>query len=200
MIERRSRALEILQRRAPAGVRLALGFEIMLDQPLPLLLLGDRRFSLAGSLYYLVEFPFTIVPQFATTALSQMVRGGVIPLLAHPERYEACTPQVVTEWRQTGAKMQVDATTLTRPHIRGRKARALVERGLADVLAADNHGDNRSVRTAAEYLEAHGAGEVIGRLTKDNPSAVLTNGKMETVAPVPLRRGLGDRIARLFGA
>jgi hypothetical protein len=95
--------------------------------------------------------------------------------------------------------MQIDATTLTRPHIRGRRARALLERGLADILAADNHGDNRSLGTAAEYLNAQGAAGVVGRLTTENPSAVLASGEMQPVAPVTLRGGLGDRIARIFG-
>ncbi|MBI4500114.1 MAG: hypothetical protein HY700_03035 [Gemmatimonadetes bacterium] len=198
-VERREEAFQILQRRAPPRIRLALGFEIMLDQPLPVLAMGDRRFALAGSRYYLVEFPLSIVPQFATAALSHMVRSGVIPIVAHPERYDACSPVAVSDWRSAGARIQVDATTLTRPHSRGRQARALLEHGLADVVAADNHGDHRSVRTAAEYLKAQGAAAVAARLTTGNPGAVLKDETMQQVDPVALRGGLGDRIARLFG-
>jgi protein-tyrosine phosphatase len=198
-VERRAEAFAELQRNAPPKIRLSLGFEIMLDQPMPVLALGDRRFALAESRYYLVEFPLSIVGQFATAALGQMTRAGVIPIVAHPERYQACSPAVVAEWRAVGARIQVDATTLTRPHLRGRRARALLELGLADVLAADNHGDHRSLRTAADYLNARGAGSSTGRLTSENPGAVLTNGDMQAVDPVALPPGLGERIAKLFG-
>ena len=39
--------------------------------------------------------------------------------------------------------MQVDATTLLSPQARGQRARQLVAAGLADILAGDNHGDER---------------------------------------------------------
>jgi protein-tyrosine phosphatase len=197
-VERRERALERLRVGAPALPRLALGFEIMLDQPLPVLAVGDRRFSLAGSRYYLVEFPTTIVPQFAAMVLQQMSRAGVIPIVAHPERYDACSPAVVAGWRQAGAKIQLDATTLTRPHSRGRRARALLEEGLADVLAADNHGDYRSLGAAARFLETRGAGRVVARLTEENPGAVLRDGDMLPVEAIRLTRKWTERMSGFF--
>jgi protein-tyrosine phosphatase len=198
-VARRERAFQILKGAAPPSPRLALGFEIMLDRPFPALGLGDVRLSLAGSRYYLVEFPLTIVPHFATTVLHQISRSGLIPIVAHPERYQACTPEAVDEWKRAGAKIQIDATTLTRPHSRGRKALALVEAGLADIVAADNHGDNRSVRTAADFLRARGGEAAAVILATTNPGAVLRNEDMMPVPPFTLRRGLGERIARLFG-
>src|SRR5258705_8031965 len=51
-LERRDYAFQTLKRSAPPAPRLALGFEIMLDRPFPVLGLGDRRYSLAGSRYY----------------------------------------------------------------------------------------------------------------------------------------------------
>jgi protein-tyrosine phosphatase len=198
-VEKREDAFQRLQSAAPAAPRLTLGFEIMLDQPLPVLAGGDRRFSLAGSRYYRVEFPLTIVPQFAAGVLSQMTRSGIVPLVAHPERYDACSPEAVALWRKAGARIQLDATTLTRPHSRGRRARALLQHGLADVVAADNHGDHRTMRTAAEYLTARGGERASALLTATNPAAVIADGEMMPVAPVPLPAGWGERIARLFG-
>src|SRR5439155_26267234 len=106
-----------------------------------------------GSRTHLAEFHDTIVPQFAALVLQQTSRVGAVPIVAHPERYDACSPAVVAEWRRAGARIQVDATTLTRPHSRGRRARAILEAGLADGLAADNHGDYRSLEAGARFLE-----------------------------------------------
>lgn len=199
-IEKRAQAFDQLRRAAPQVPRLVLGFEIMLDQPLPVLAMGDRRFSLAGSRYYLVEFPLTIVPQFAVGSLQQMSRAGAIPLVAHPERYEACSVEAVAMWRSAGARIQVDATTLTRPHGRGKKARDLVQAGLADLVAADNHGDNRSVRTAADYLRECGGERAVAALTTGNPGAILRDTEMSGVPRVEIKSGgIVGRIARLFG-
>ncbi len=181
------------------------GFEIMLNQPLPTLAIGDRRFALAGSRYYLVEFPLTVVGEFATGVLRQISQTGVVPLVAHPERYDACTPATVEAWRDAGARMQVDATALTRPTTRGHRARQLVAGGLADVVAADNHGDRRTMVTAVRFLrdhstEAGGATEAaVARLTAENPRAVIDDSQTVDVPPVKIREGLLSRLRRVIG-
>jgi hypothetical protein len=71
--------------------------------------------------------------------------------------------------------------------------------GLADVVAADNHGDSRSVRTAAEFLKVNGGERMAERLTTTNPGAVLADGEMEPVEPISLKASWSERIARLFG-
>ena len=91
--------------------------------------------------------------------LANIAKAGVIPLVAHPERYNGCDPDTIAAWRDVGAKMQVDATELTRPTVRGRRARQLLAAGLADVIAADNHGNRRVVTTGVEYLTEQGAGD-----------------------------------------
>ena len=45
--------------------------------------------------------------------------SGSVPVVAHPERYSCCTPQAVERWRELGARMQLDATTLFRSSARG---------------------------------------------------------------------------------
>ena len=195
-IERRDQALAALRSAAPAGVQLHPGFEIMLDEPLPEMAQGDRRFALAGSRYYLVEFPLAIVGELAGGVLQQLAQVGIIPLVAHPERYTQCSVEGVAGWRRAGTRVQVDATTLTRKTMRGRRARALVAAGLADVLAADNHGDRRTLKTAVEFLEARDGGTALSLLTGENPQAVLRDEAMGDVPPVRLREKWMERMRR----
>ena len=198
-VERRQLAFNMLTECAPDGIpRLHLGFEIMLDEPLAPLATGDRRFSLAQSKYYLVEFPTSVVPHYATGVLQQVARSGVVPLVAHPERYSACTPDAVREWKRAGARIQVDATTLTRDSARGTRARELLRRGLADVLAADNHGDSRGLKTAWDYLVKHGGEIQANWLAIRNPGAVLNDGEMEPVPPIELKRGVMSKLRDLL--
>jgi protein-tyrosine phosphatase len=170
----------------------------MLDQPLPALVTGDRRLSLAGSRYYLVEFSLGVVADFAGTVLELISRAGVVPLVAHPERYDACSPPVIQAWREAGARMAVDATTITRPTRRGHRARELLEAGLADVLASDNHGGRRTLATGGDYLREMGYATVADRLTRDNPRAVLEDGALTDVPEVKIEESVLRRLRRAF--
>lgn len=188
-LERRGAAFEMLRSSYETGPTLHLGFEIMLDQPLPSWVVRDRRFSLAGSRYYLVEFPVTVVGAFATRVLAEMVEQGFVPLVAHPERYQSCPADTVAAWHEAGARMQVDATTLTRATGRGHRARELLKRGLADVMAADNHGGARCVATGVDFLRERHAGRQADLLALTNPRAVLDDCPLE---PVPAATALKE--------
>lgn len=204
-IRARDEALTALRAVAPAVPEVHAGFEILLDEPLHPLCVGDHRYALAGSRYYLVEFRLSVVASLATRVLEGMVRAGAVPVVAHVERYGVCSPPVIAEWKSVGARIQVDATALTRSTSRGRIARELIGAGLVDVIAADNHGDGRSMRTGARFLRersGHGpaaAEAVVARLTVENPGAVLANGEMRDVPRFGLRESLGERVRRMLG-
>jgi protein-tyrosine phosphatase len=202
-VARRDVRLEQLRPHVPPALQLYPGFEIMLDQPLTPLALGDRRLSLAASRYYLVEFPPSVVGEFAARALRDIARAGVVPVLAHPERYDACTPEEVRAWRTAGARIQVDARTLGRPTTRGVRARRVVAAGLADVIAADNHGDGRSLTSAAALLTeraapAHLVAEAIALLTHLNPLAITNDWELKAVPAVALPERWLDGVRRFF--
>jgi len=110
--------------------------------------------------------------------------------VAHPERYQECDVASVGAWKDVGALMQVDATTLTRHTQRGRRARELLNAGLADIIAADNHGNLLMVATGRKYLEQHGATEAAELLSIENPRAVLEDRDLKPVPPTKLPTGM----------
>ncbi|UCG85635.1 MAG: hypothetical protein JSW71_17150 [Gemmatimonadota bacterium] len=199
-LERRDVAFTLLSREAPEKPRLHLGFEIMLDVPLVASILDDRRFSLAGSRYYLVEFPISVFEDDATSLLEGLVEGDAVPLVAHVERYRNCGVKSVAQWKQLGAKVQVDATTLTRSSERGHVARQLLGAGLVDVVAADNHGDDRVLGNAVQFLSNHESEHITRSLTEGNPRAVLEDVDMNPVPAVAFREGLWSRIKHYMGS
>lgn len=179
------RAFEALRGRAPDAPRLHRGAEVMLDRPLTRAVAVARNITLARSGYILVEFPRLVSFDTVSNALSQVSELGLVPLLAHPERYSCCSPDAVRHWRAIGAKMQVDATTLLTGQARGQRARQLVSEGLADILAGDNHGDDRSVATGAHFLRAQDGAEQVDLLVVRNPAAILAD---QPLTPVPALR------------
>lgn len=191
-------AFAALQAAAPGLPRLHRGAEVMLDRPLPVSGDNTRRCTLGGTRYILVEFPRMVAYDTVTIALSRVVDAGLLPLLAHPERYTCCSPEGVSRWRELGARMQVDATTLLTTQSRGRRARVLVSAGLADILAADNHGDDRNIATGRKFLEAQDGVDQAELLTVLNPRAILADEPLTAVPPVEIRRTWMQRIRQLL--
>lgn len=177
--------LVALQPLAPESIRLHLAAEVMLDCPLSQVAAAERRATLGRSRYILVEFPRLVAAEVVDRALRDVLRVDLIPLVAHPERYRCGTPGNVRKWRALGARMQVDATTLASPRKRGQRARDLLALGLADIAAADNHGDGRLLTTVGQLLEVRRAERQADLLTRENPSRILGDRELEPVPPVP---------------
>jgi tyrosine-protein phosphatase YwqE len=68
-----------------------------------------------------------------------------------------------------------------------RKARRLISAGLVDVVAGDNHGDERSLASGVEYLTEQGFPDEAHLLTTKNPRVILENGEMTSCPEIPLK-------------
>lgn len=191
-------AFELLKAAAPKRITLARGVELMLDRHLSPEVAANRALTLGGSRYLLVEFTRMAASNAVERAVSNIVALGLVPLLAHPERYACCTPQVAASWKNAGAILQVDANTLFMPRGRGDRARQLVAAGLADILAADNHGDDRSVSGPFVALCEQGGEVQAELLVVRNPAAILTDHLTEEVPPLSLRTSFFDRLKQLL--
>ncbi|HEY2805307.1 MAG TPA: CpsB/CapC family capsule biosynthesis tyrosine phosphatase [Gemmatimonadales bacterium] len=171
---------------APPAPRLVRGFEIMLDVPAPIF--HDRCLTLNRTRYALVEFGRLVPADASVEALSRIVEQGIIPVLAHPERYACCNLEMGQRWREAGALLQLDATTLLGDSKRAERARDLLGAGYGTIIASDNHGDGRSLAAAVEWMQSHGAREQARLLAYENPGAILSDGPVMIVPPVRLRR------------
>ncbi|HEX2636487.1 MAG TPA: CpsB/CapC family capsule biosynthesis tyrosine phosphatase [Gemmatimonadales bacterium] len=192
-------AFDALRAAAPELPRLHRGAEVMLDRPLPPGADHMQRIRLGGTRYILVEFPRLVSLDAVTNALGRVRDAGLLAVLAHPERYGCCSVEAVTHWRSLGATMQVDATTLHSTQARGQRARQLVSRGLADILAGDNHGDDRTIAAGADFLIAQDGPEQAELLTVRNPAAILRDEPLAEVPPLLIRRTWTQRIRHLLG-
>jgi len=188
-IERHDKAYNELMAVAPMRPRTYRGSEIMLDQPFPRDAVLTHRVSIAGSRYALIEFPPGFSAQSIRALIKVVVEQGFVPLLAHVERYSVATTDEVYLWRERGAAIQVDATTLAAGRgARTERARAVIRTGLADVIAADNHGDSRTLGPVSKYLHERDGIEQAEYLLRINPQAILKDQAIESVPPLRLAR------------
>lgn len=195
-VARHQKILEALRAAAPAGVELRLGWEIMLDEPN-----ADLRapeLGLGGSRAILVEFPRTSVPARAADELFRLRSAGSVPVLAHPERYWGCTPAKVMEWRAAGAVIQMDTAGLVGKGSIASMARALLDAGLIDLFASDNHGDSRSLATGRRWLLEAATPEHADLLTRINARRLLDGEPVLPVPPLPRAARMFDRLRELF--
>ncbi len=195
-IERNRAMLEELRSVAPRSVELRLGWEIMLDEPK--VDLRSRSLSLGGARAILVEFPHKSVPTKAGDELFRIRCSGVVPVLAHPERYYGCTVERVEEWRHAGAVIQMDTAGLLGRGPISKLSRSLVQEGLVDLFASDNHGDSRSLATARDWLTDVSSPEHAALLTRTNAHRLLEGEALERVPPLPVMSGIFGRLRELF--
>ena len=194
--ERHVELLAELRQRAPASPELRLGWEIMLDEPRRDL--RARRFSLGDSNAVLVEFPLSGVPEQGGEELYRIRSSGVVPVLAHPERYWGCSAAKVHAWRQAGAVIQMDTAGLVGKGRIAKVSRQLLEFGLVDLFASDNHGDTRTLATARDWLLEVSSREHADLLTRTNARRLLDGEPMAPVPPLPTTTGIFSRVRELF--
>ncbi len=181
---------------APQAMELRLGWEIMLDEPR--VDLRSPKLALEGSRAVLVEFPRLGVPLAAGDELYRIHCSGLVPLLAHPERYWGCTLERVEEWRRAGAVIQMDTAGLIGRSTVSKLSRALVEEGMVDLFSSDNHGDSRSLATARDWLLEVSTPQHAELLTRTNARRLLDGQPVLPVPPLPKSGGIFGRLRELF--
>ena len=186
-----------LRAAAPNVPRLELGWEIMLDEPGANL--ATPGLGLGTSRAVLVEFPRTSPPSTGAAELFRLRMSGVVPILAHPERYWGCTVAQVREWKRCGAVIQMDAVMLLGRSPLAALAHDLVAEGIVDCMASDNHGDRRSLTMARTWLAEVGETGQADVLTRENPRRLLANEPLLPVSPLVRRKGVLNRLRELAG-
>jgi protein-tyrosine phosphatase len=140
-------------------LKIARGFEVMLDVPHPKL--DNPVFRLAETPFVLVEFPFMNIPPNSTHPLRELRDAGWMPILAHPERYVNVEQQLglVEHWRDAGAFLQINAGSIVGNYgSRAKKvAWTILEAGHADYMCSDYHSRGKcSVAAAFAALREKG--------------------------------------------
>ena len=132
-------------------LKIARGAEVMLDVPHPRL--DNPLLRLAGTKFVLCEFPFMSIPPNSGYALRDMRDAGLMPILAHPERYGNMESNMalVEQWKEAGAYMQINAGSLLGHY--GSRAKNLawtfLENGYAEYMCSDYHSRGKCYSSSA---------------------------------------------------
>lgn len=184
-------------------VELHLGCEVLLDVPDPVL--DDPRLHLGATRFVLVEWPRLRVPPGTVQVVGSLRDRGVVPVIAHPERYRGTGRRMALaeEWRRAGALLQVNHGSLHGRYGREALERAMIllEQGWADLLASDFHGRAHLepyVVETRQWFERRRLGAAFGDLTAGNPHRMMNDEMPMSLPPLEVRTGALDRLKSLL--
>ncbi len=176
-------------------LRLHLGMEVFATGDTAALLRDGKLLTLAGSRYLLVEFGFRDDAHHMERILRQVTDAGVVPILAHPERYSALQtlPDYLEDWVRAGVHLQINKGSLSGYF--GRESFALAEQmlehDLASFVASDAHRADRrtpALRDAWRWIASRWSEQLADRLLRRNPERVLRDEPLLPCSPIPLRK------------
>ena len=134
-LQRREQAFRLLEAVCPEGLTLKRGCEVYYSPALTELDL--QKLCLEGTNVLLLELPVLQKPAFLSEVLSAISSRGILPLIAHAERYQYVrkNPGILADWMDLGARIQVNARSVLDDGM----TRRLIKWGLCQVVASDCH-------------------------------------------------------------
>ena len=179
VMTRRFNALNKAVREAGIGVEILPGAEVFATPEVPQLLREKKLYTLAGSRYLLMEFFFDEDPDTMDAILQEVAQQGYVPVIAHPERYDAVqrAPHMAARWFGSDYVIQLNKGSILGRL--GRRAESTADwilgRGLAHIVASDAHSS--AVRTPhmterRRYLTDRCDGVYADILLKRNPGRI----------------------------
>ena len=128
--------------------------------------------TLNGSRYLLVEFYFDETPDYIEDCLSAVESAGLVPVLAHPERYFCVqrAPELAQIWAERGRVLQLNKGSLLGDlgEDAFNTAALLLRRGAVSVIASDAHHFLRRTPHMGELLDV-----LAGRFPEVDPDLLL---------------------------
>ena len=160
---------------------------------------GRSTFDPGRKRYLLLELPWTGFAEWTLTAISELVALGVVPVIAHAERYHETVsdPDLVRTFVEQGALVQVNSGSITGFFGDSIKhtAEVLLTHRLAHVIGSDAHSaGSRCPRMAqARAMIADLLGEDdANQLTRLNASRILAGETVPREDPLPIAgQGVG---------
>jgi len=160
-------------------LKLYKGAELLYTDNTPRLLREGRTKTMAGTRYAMIEFSPTDSKEHIFDALRKVAGAGMIPIIAHMERYPAIKSldQVRDMKKRFCALVQINARSLTRkqPLLRRKFFDGLFTEGLVDFVATDTHAmeGRETCMTAGMAALKEKYGELAEKRIREMPEMIL---------------------------
>ncbi len=184
---------ELLQQalhREKIPLKLHLGAEILCQPETPRLAARKALPTIADTSYILTEFRFNVSAEYMNEMLESLRDAGYIPVIAHPERYDAVqrAPRLAAYWFRRGYVLQLNKGSLLGYFGKRVQSTALtlLEGGLVHLIATDAHSPQRrttNMRHLRSWLQNRCNPEYVSVLLEENPARLIKGRRMVSAAP-----------------
>ena len=169
--------------------------------------LNGEKFGQQAVTYILVELPMHFMPQYADDFWYELRLKGVVPILAHPERYPElmANTEKLLAWRREGLLLQCNAGSFAGKfgEAAQRAAKLLLKNHLVDFIGSDAHRDvgrDTDMREGADIIRELVDELEFKRICEENPMRLIRGEAIEIVKPKKLEREKKKGFwSRLFG-
>lgn len=174
-VESQVRILRDILKASELEVTISTGQEVRIHENLIHNLLNKDILTLSESRYLLLELPTQHVPAYTITIIQSLLKEGIVPIIAHPERNRGIAekPERLERLIRHGALAQVTAGSLAGHFGKNvqKLSLQLIEANLIHTYGSDAHNtDNRPFlyNKGLEYLEKKMGDDTVDMLLGNN--------------------------------
>lgn len=163
-----------------------LGAEVFITDEITGLIRTGRVNTINNGRYILVEFGFNEEPEYMYKMLHKIISEGIVPVVAHPERYYAVFyyPEIIYGWIEAGAVIQINKGSLLGRFGKEPEAvaRVLLAHNLVHCIASDAHTSWRRTPYLADAMDVMTdlfSQDYARNVLEINPHKIIFNSKPE---------------------
>lgn len=187
-------------------INLYLGNEIYLSDEMIKYMEDGKASTINDTSYVLFEMPLYEEPENLYEMVNHMQQYKIVPILAHPERYEFIQndPDLIYDLIEKGVLMQADYGSIIGQYGEKTKimVRKLFENNMIHMLGSNVHRQEtvypRISQCIKKIKEIVGE-EMLEKLTTTNPKLVLNNKKIEIDKPYRIEYTFKDKFNFITG-
>lgn len=187
-------------------MNLYLGNEIYLSDDMIKYMEDGKASTMNDTSYVLFEMPLHEEPENLYEMINQMQQYKIVPILAHPERYEYIQkdPELIYDLIEKGVLMQADYGSIIGQY--GEKTKIMVkklfENNMIHMLGSNVHRQETvypRIPECLEKIEEIVGKEILEKLTTTNPKSVLTNKRINIDKPYQIKYTFKDKFDFMTG-
>lgn len=154
-----------------------------------------KPLCIGDTAYMLIEFPTTHRPHFIRETFRHLNNEGIIPLIAHVERYSYVMedPRILYEWIAAGAYAQTNAGAILKGDKASKRILQFIQWDLVHVLSTDTHSPDKRPPRMAEAMAYVGKklGEDVAERLKRNGDELFHDRELYDMEPYCPKKFLG---------
>ncbi len=159
-------------------IKIYLGNEVMFSNNILELLEKKEITTLNDSRYMLIELPENIKIDTVIDKVDLLIKKSIIPVIAHPERYDYITIEQLKEIVDHGALLQINMGSVLGTYGRNvkKRVRSLLNQKLVHVVGSDTHSSDNFYYLSKARNEVYKImPDIVEEIFSVNPGKILNN-------------------------